>query len=70
MRFRFLLSGKITTVEVGDSAANEMILQLGLDHPELVRARKTTLALIDGGDLDVEDFWDEVEEVAQSFALR
>ena len=68
LRFRFLLSGKITTVEVGDSAANEMILQLGLDHPELVRARKTTLALIDGGDLDVEDFWDEVEEVAQSFA--
>ena len=68
LRFRFFLSGKIATAVVGDLAAEEMILRLGLNHPELIRERKTTLALVDGGDLEVEDFWNEDEKVAESFA--
>lgn len=52
----------------GDASAKEMLKRLGLDDPELTKDRASTLALLDSGDLDVEDFWntatDEVENLA------
>lgn len=68
LRFRFLLSGGIKAEISGDAAAENMIAKLGLDHPELEKERKTTLELIDVGDLEVSDFWNATEGTAESFA--
>lgn len=68
LRFRFLLSGSVTVAVDGDAAAEEMIFQLGLNHPELEKERKTTLALIDSGVLETKDFWNDAEGTAESFA--
>ncbi len=66
-RFRFLLNGRIEAVHPDDEAAREMIKQLQLDHPELIKDRETTLALLDADELELADFWDSGKQVAESF---
>ena len=38
-----------------------------VNHPELVKDRETTLALLDADKLDLADFWDVGKQVAESF---
>ena len=66
-RFKFLLSGRIEAAHDDDAAAREMIKQLQLDHPELIKDRETTLALLDANELNVADFWDAGKQAAESF---
>tara|TARA_R110002124_G_scaffold65409_4_gene178882 strand:+ start:1666 stop:2298 length:633 start_codon:yes stop_codon:yes gene_type:complete len=66
-RFKFMLSGHVEAAHADDAAARAMIKQLQLDHPELVKDRETTLALLDADKLDLADFWDVGKQVAESF---
>ncbi|MGL4415173.1 retron system putative HNH endonuclease [Roseinatronobacter monicus] len=68
MRFRFLLNGRIKESDPSDEAAKLMIELLNLNHLELSKEREQLLILIDSGDLETEDFWDEETASAESFA--
>lgn len=67
-RFRFLLTGQIVPSADDDNAADYMIGCLAIDHPELKKDREDVLALIDGGVLEIDDFYDPMTGMASSYA--
>lgn len=67
-RFKFLLNGTVVSNDPDDDAANTMIEVLNLNHSELSTEREATLLLIDSGQLDADDFWDDPNGTAESLA--
>lgn len=67
-RFRFLLNGGVEPDNPSDTAAEEAIRRLALDHPELKKDREDTLMLIDLEELTYLDFWNSVTGTAESYA--
>ena len=66
--FRFLLSGEVAPRSDDDAAAGTMIELLNLNHRELRKDREDILDRIDGGSLDLSDFFDPVTREAESYA--
>ena len=67
-RFSFLLSGEVAPESQYDTAALKMIAILNLNHRELRKDREDILDRIDGGSLDLSDFFDLSSRIAQSYA--
>ena len=70
-RFGFLLTGEIVPGRTGDHAANQMILTLNLNHPELKREREEIQYHIDGlegQELGYSDFIDPNAGAVESYA--
>ncbi|WP_284757229.1 retron system putative HNH endonuclease [Agrobacterium sp. fls2-241-TYG-188a] len=67
-RFRFLLTGKVVPAVPNDTAAQNMIDNMKLNHAELVIARRDVFDLIDSGAMTVEDYYDDESGIAESYA--
>jgi hypothetical protein len=62
------LNGSVDPAVSGDVGAKNMITQLHLNHPELIKDRADILMFIDGEELDETDFFADGDEAGQSYA--
>lgn len=67
-RFNFTLNGEVRPKDENDSSALTMISVLNLNHDELVKDRETVHLLIDSGELNCLDYWNEHSRTALSLA--